>query len=255
MSVIYVGHRGGRKAGFVENTKEAFLDGAMNGCRALECDVRITKDNVLVISHDFTLERLTKLSDYPTNININDSSYDEIKNILLVQENKHGLSYGYICLFETYLKICKEYNMIPVIELKQTNNICVDIDNSEKNNFCNLKLIIDMVQKYLLLDKAVFISFMKPCLVYLRSKYPNVKIQLLSNDLNNFTLEELEKEKFDLDIQYLLCTKELVDKCHDKGIKVNIWTLNDEQLLKNYLDMGVDYITSDYIYHNIDEKN
>ena len=42
-------------------------------------------------------------------------------------------------------------------------------------------------------------------------------------------------------------SKELVEKCHRRGIKVNIWTLNDKALLQEYLDMGVDYITSDFL--------
>ena len=60
--VIYVGHRGGRMYGAVENTKEAFLSGVKAGCKALECDVRVTKDGVLIISHDPDLKRLTDKS-------------------------------------------------------------------------------------------------------------------------------------------------------------------------------------------------
>ena len=51
----------------------------------------------------------------------------------------------------------------------------------------------------------------------------------------------------DIDINFNYCTKELVDKFHQNGLKVNIWTLNDETLLEKYLDMGVDMITSDWI--------
>jgi glycerophosphoryl diester phosphodiesterase len=57
----------------------------------------------------------------------------------------------------------------------------------------------------------------------------------------------MEEKKIDLDILHTMCTKELVDACHERGIKVNIWTLNDRTKLEEYIEMGVDYITSDFI--------
>ena len=51
-------HRGGRME-FDENTLEAFLASADAGYRGFDTDIRITKDGVLVIAHDATLERCT----------------------------------------------------------------------------------------------------------------------------------------------------------------------------------------------------
>lgn len=245
--VIYVGHRGGRMYGAVENTKEAFLSGVKAGCKALECDVRVTKDGVLIISHDPDLKRLTEYEGTPNDINVNNVTFDEIKNIKLSQVNPNNVGSGYICTFEEYLQICKEYDVTPVIEFKWTNGIYSSNEDENNKDFSNVYKVIDMVKKYDLFDKAIFITFMKYLTLYLRQTYPNIKLQQLSSVPVDEYIDLMGKLNIDIDILYTLCTKELVDKCHRRGIKVNIWTLNDKALLQEYLDMGVDYITSDFL--------
>ena len=85
MNTIYVAHRGCKINGGVENTEQAFVGGINAGAKALECDVRVTGDLVYIISHDPTLERLTKESNVPCEIDVNKASYNEIKDVELVQ--------------------------------------------------------------------------------------------------------------------------------------------------------------------------
>lgn len=245
--VIYVGHRGGRMYGAVENTKEAFISGAKAGCKALECDVRVTKDGVLIISHDPDLKRLTEYEGTPNEINVNNVTFEEIKNIKLSQVNLNNVGTGYICTFEEYLQICKEYDVTPVIEFKWTNGIWANNENPDSYDFSNLPKVIEMVKEYGLFEKAIFISFMKKLILHLRKTYPTMHLQQLSHQPVDEYVDMLGELNIDIDILYTLCTKELVDRCHEKGIKVNIWTLNDKTLLNQYLEMGVDYITSDFI--------
>jgi glycerophosphoryl diester phosphodiesterase len=42
-----------------------------------------------------------------------------------------------------------------------------------------------------------------------------------------------------------VCTKAFVTKCHEDNIKVNVWTINDEQTMRDLIDIGVDGIMSD----------
>lgn len=245
--VIFVGHRGGRMYGAVENTREAFIDGAKAGCPALECDVRITTDGKIVISHDPDLKRLTENGDNPTEINVNNSSYEELKDIELTQINPNNVGKGHICLFEEYLQICKEYDVVPVIEFKWATGIYASNEDESIQDFSNVHKVVDMVKEYGLYDKAIFITFMKYLTLYLRKTYPDMKLQQLANISLEEYLDTFAELNIDVDILYTLCTKEFVDKCHSKGIKVNIWTLNDKSLLSKYIEMGVDYITSDFI--------
>jgi glycerophosphoryl diester phosphodiesterase len=65
---IISGHRGGIIKGFPENTIESFENTLKHTPAFFEIDPRLTKDNVIVLMHDATLERTTngtgKLSDY-----------------------------------------------------------------------------------------------------------------------------------------------------------------------------------------------
>src|SRR5690606_2801152 len=52
-------HRGGPTEGFPENAIETFENSYRQQPVIIECDVRLTKDSVLVLIHDETLERTT----------------------------------------------------------------------------------------------------------------------------------------------------------------------------------------------------
>ena len=247
MSSIYIAHRGSRVNGGVENTKEAFLGGIKAGASGLECDIRFTKDNVIIISHDPTLERLTEESNEKHTINVNNVTFDEIKNVELVQEYNNVSHKGYICLFDDYLKLCKDNNIMPVIELKWTNGIFSDNNNKDIYDYSNIEVVINKIKEYGLINKCYIISFMSGCIEYIKNNYSDIKLQWLCSSNVNDNLDWCLENGVDIDINFNYCTKELVDKFHQNGLKVNIWTLNDESLLEKYLDMGVDMITSDWI--------
>lgn len=76
--VIITGHRGGMVTGFPENSIATFENTLNHTPAFFEIDPRLTKDSVIVLMHDATLDRMTtgkgKLSDY---------TYKELKDIRL----------------------------------------------------------------------------------------------------------------------------------------------------------------------------
>lgn len=67
-SILVSGHRGGREKGFPENSIEGFENVLRQMPAFFEIDPRLTKDSVIVLMHDATLDRTTtasgRLSDY-----------------------------------------------------------------------------------------------------------------------------------------------------------------------------------------------
>lgn len=67
-TILISGHRGGREAGFPENSIEGFQQVLSKSTAFFEIDPRLTKDSVIVLMHDETLDRTTngtgKVSDY-----------------------------------------------------------------------------------------------------------------------------------------------------------------------------------------------
>lgn len=75
-------HRGGPYPGFPENSLQAFENTIKHTHAIIEFDVAITKDSVLVLMHDNTLDRTTTGKG-----NVIDWTYDELKEISLVDIN------------------------------------------------------------------------------------------------------------------------------------------------------------------------
>ena len=75
---IISGHRGGMGKGFPENSIATFKNTLVHAFAFFEIDPRLTKDSIIVLMHDVTLDRTTtgkgKLSDY---------TWDELKDLKL----------------------------------------------------------------------------------------------------------------------------------------------------------------------------
>ena len=124
---IMIGHRGCRQG--VENTEEAFLNAVKNyGFQALECDVKVTSDNKYVCWHD---DVITKCS---PNCTIYTNTLATVQSKTLTQTRNSVTYTGKICTVDRYLEICRDYNVIPIIELKWASGI----NNNDMSNFAGL---------------------------------------------------------------------------------------------------------------------
>ena len=69
-------HRGA-SSDFPEHTREAYLEAIQQGADGFECDVRLTKDGVAVLWHDFDMKRATQSRFLGT---ISDLTFNEVCN-------------------------------------------------------------------------------------------------------------------------------------------------------------------------------
>lgn len=81
-------HRGGPSKGFPENAIETFANIASHMPAIIECDIRITKDSVLVLMHDETIDRTTN-----GHGNIHEMSYEELRQFNLVDTEGNPTPY------------------------------------------------------------------------------------------------------------------------------------------------------------------
>lgn len=225
-----VGHRG---SGYgVENTADSFRKGIELGYRYLETDIKFTKDTILVCSHDDTTERLGgKLA-------LADATLEQLQAEEL-RQNRNGIDYtGRICTFDEYLDICRDGGAIPVIELKYTAGI-------NRNDTSNIPRLIAILDSKGMRDKCVILTSQKNCLEYIRSNYPGMTLQFLTGKYWANHFDWCVENRLDVDIQKGHFDKETVDKFHNAGLKVNVWTVNDPEEVKAFTEMGCDFITTD----------
>lgn len=231
-----VGHRGSYWG--VENTAEAFVNGARAGYDGLECDIKITADGEYVISHDDDLSRLGH------SVSIEGSTLASLQELELSQTRGDATYTGRLCTLAEYLDICNQYDCFPVIELKW----CTGIHSNESgnNDFSKIPGLIGLIREKGLAEKAVILSSMRGCLEYIRSNYPEIQIQFLTGQYWANHFDWCVEQGFDVDIQIGYFDEKAVKQFHDAGLKVNVWTVNSESNFLTYYDYGCDMMTTDY---------
>ena len=135
-----------------------------------------------------------------------------------------------------YIHICKRYDKVAVLELK--NRIPTE----------DIAQIVKKIEDADFLDKTIFISFDWQNLTDIKEMRPKQKVQfLLSEQCDDFLIDKLAANGMDLDIYYERVTKELVDKLHAKNIEINCWTADHAEDAERLAEYGVDYITSNIL--------
>ena len=217
-----------------ENTCAAFLAAANRSHFGIETDVHESADGQFVIMHDETTKRITNDE---VDINIEENPYDAYRNIVLPDiDGSKVRSDLRIPLLAEYINICKKYEKICVLEVKNPF--------SEES----LARMVKEIAALGYLDHVIFISFDWKICITLRRLLPDQQIQwLTSYEVNDETIQKLVDNRLDLDIHYYQLNRELISKLHAAGITVNCWTCDSPEKAYKLVEMGVDMITSNIL--------
>lgn len=219
---INYAHRGASTY-FPENTMISFRNGLEMGANGIETDVQITKDGVLVLFHDDTLDRVTGKTGC-----IADYTYAE----LLEFDVKNGDLYAKIPTFEEFLVEFADKNITFAIELKVKGVA---------------KQTADIIYKYGVQEKVIITSFIYDALIEIKDCAPNLRRGYLFYGLDDKTRKEINV----LDL-YEICPKgtdvckEEVDEYHQKGYGVRAWGMANEQIMIETIEKGVDGMTVNF---------
>jgi len=219
MNILSIGHRGA-KGHYIDNSVKSILTAKLLGSDLIEVDVQLTKDNIFVLYHDnklqsFMMEEEKELCD----IYFNELLTEDICTL-----NK-GL--GYIQSGET---------CVPYLDLK--------IPESKEEDEQYIKDYGDKLVTFLMEDNNGMIllaSFNKFLIDYLR------KTDYASYFLFGYIYEMGEKpteEQLNAKVDVYVFDWEDVDIKVD-GLKF-VYTVNEEEDIKEMVRKGVDGIVSDY---------
>lgn len=243
---LIVGHRGSQWG--VENTRTAFINGANAGAWGLECDIRVSADGTFIISHDDNFKRLGG-----SEAKIADMTTEALLSTRLTSK-RHGVTYaGTPCTLGEFLDICKEYQVVPVIEVKVCTTIHSNTKAENEPVFDGIPALINLIDQKGLSDKAVIISFMPGVVDFIHRHYPDITVQVLAGEEDGTIMEWVEwckQYKMDLDVVHTIVTKEAVDAMHAAGLKVNVWTVDRIEDFERVKAMGVDFITTNARFPN-----
>lgn len=163
-----IAHRGvHNEKDIIENSLEAFKK-AVNKNYIIELDVHFLKDGEVVVFHDDNIERMTGI-----NKNLKDCTYDEIRNIKLLNKNT------YIPKFSDVLKLVD--GKVPIlIELKNDNKVGL-LESS----------LVQILKKYN--GKYAVQSFNPLSIMWFKNNYPNIIRGQLVCKFKNKKMDNIKK--------------------------------------------------------------
>ena len=227
---LMVAHRG--MSGIEkENTFAAFVAAGNRNHYGIETDVHVTVDGKFVCIHDDTTGRVAI-----DNLVVEESTFDTLRNLLLTDvDGKKGRTDLRIPTLQEYIQICKKYDKVAVLELK--------------NHFPEEDVIriIEIIQQEGYLSNVIFISFDFENMLTIRRLLPKQRAQYLTVKYSEELVEQLVNERLDLDILHEALTKENIEYMHSRGIVINCWTVDDPARGEELASWGVDYITSNIL--------
>ncbi|MCH7587322.1 MAG: glycerophosphodiester phosphodiesterase [Chloroflexi bacterium] len=230
-SPLVIAHRGA-SAYAPENTLAAFRLAEELGAQAIELDVKLTKDERVVVLHDATLERTTSgrgpLSKF---------SYEEIKHL------DAGSSFG-----PTFAK-----EIIPTLEQVFIHLGSGMLINIELTNYANPfdalpAKVVEIVRRAGNASQILFSSFSVIALIRARRMAPEIPTGLLVRNSTAMWLTALMQRL--LKVEYFhpqdgMVTARMLDKIRNMNMAVNVWTVNDQSRMRTLLDMGVAGLITD----------
>jgi len=217
-----IAHRGFWKTeGSAQNSIMALEKAAEAQLYGSEFDVLMTADGKVVVNHDSSIEGMV----------IAETPYKKLKNIRIKNGEK-------LPTLKNYLKKGKKLDIQLILEAKS-------LPTKEMEDEAIAKMV-KMVKKMGLEKQVEYISFSLNMCEQLAKLTPESEIAYLEGNIAPSELKKKGINGIDYHLNVILNKHpEWVEEAHRLGMKVNVWTVNNESDMKKLIDMKVDYITTD----------
>ncbi|RME06494.1 MAG: glycerophosphodiester phosphodiesterase [Anaerolineae bacterium] len=228
------------------DTLAAFENAARLGVDVLEMDVHASRDGVLVVMHDATVDRTTDGSGA-----LKEMTLEQIKTLDAGYNwsPDGGLSYPYrgqdirVPTLEEVFQAFPGYRMN--IEIKQT-------EPSIAAALC------DLIRQYHMLDRVLVASFHAQAMSEFRAACPEVATSMHEDEIRPLyflarvglaglvspAAQAVQVPEYWGNIHVLVPS--FVRGAQRRGVQVHAWTINEPADMQRLLDLGVDGIITDY---------
>lgn len=222
--VKVIAHRGyWTVPGSAQNSIAALIKADSIGCYGSEFDVWMTSDSVLVVDHDGW-------------INGHGVQYSPAE-IICAQKLKNGET---VPTLEQYFEeAVKHPNLRLICEMKFPNSRHQEAEMAKK--------ICEMAKRFGVEDRIDYITFSRDGMYSLMNNaHKGAEVYYLTGDFVPEQLKYMGAAGADYGIWIFQKHPEWVKQIHDLGMKVNVWTVDDEKGMQWCIDNGVDFITTNY---------
>lgn len=219
----------------IDHTLVSVQTGLKLGADVVEEDVRVTKDGIPVLAHDDEWVTVDGLK-----LSIAQMAFEELSELQFEVTHREQRETIQICRLEDMLPLIKASGKVVNLDLK--------VDES-------IGPVASLVKQYGMLEQA-FLSGCEMDRAMLAKRLNPEMPKLLNTDTNLFrtlpyrdamvqTCEDaLAASCFGINIHYKIVSPELMDYATSLGLPVYVWTVNEEELMRQYADLGVASITT-----------
>lgn len=226
-NVNLVAHRGFSVVA-PENSDEAFIKAGEADFFAAECDIQLSKDNVWVVNHNDTIDKMTDGEG-----EIREMTYAEISEFF-IDNGHHWREYAKqkLITLDDYLEICNEYEIIPQIEIKSGNYECLDTVLAALDKYEGMR------------EKAIIISFDGVVLEKLRNLDGDIELWYLTHEIEDKVIRLAVLNNYTIAFNCKKYDEEMMKEAQSKNINLAAWTVDSPPIYKELYDLGVRNFTT-----------
>lgn len=222
-SILISGHRGGREKGFPENSIQGFENVLSQLPAFFEIDPRLTKDSVIVLMHDATLDRTTtgkgKLSDY---------TWAELQDIRLKDYDGNVTDYK-----------------IPTLEeaiIWSKGKTVINLDKKD----VPMEMIVKLIKKHNAENNVMLTVHTGAQARYYYDRFPTIMLSAFSRNIKEYEDLVISGVPWENMIAYVSYSidennKAIVDMLHAKGVRCMISVAPTHDRLENAQERNLKY--------------
>ncbi len=215
----------------MENTLPAILDAQARGMDFAEIDVQLTRDGVPVLFHDGDLRRLAGRSE-----SVGELDLASLKEIPL-SDHAHLDANARIASLEEVLQALEGGTMGLLVELKPESG----------SGAALAAAVMELIERYGFGERSMFMSLDYTCLMPLIEKHPEWWIGFCLFGTSGDIDESIWRYDVDfLAVEEALVSGRLILQAREQSLPVYVWSVYDDERMRQYLEMGVSGIITDY---------
>ncbi len=234
-------HRGSR-ADYDDNAAEGFAESLKRGVRGFETDIRLTKDNELVIMHDKDVSRTTTGTG-----DIHDLTMAEVTALTLKRSGKH------VPTVRRVMEVFRGVKGIRVeLEMKESAKA---LGSVRGEIYC--RKLHDLAAEIMEPGTYVFTSFSFDTLETMKRLFPDAPIGAIYGKPLTRQLVDKAAAIGCIGVAPLLdgTTKDAIDYAHEKGMVTTPWMIQTYRDYAKCFALGGDTGTSDHSWKLIKKVN
>ncbi len=225
---LVIGHKGASKT-CPENTLKAFKKAIELKADYIEFDVHLSKDKKIVVSHDPDIQRIT-------------GQPGIIKEMTLSELKQFDFGEGE--------QIPTMEEVIEVTKGKIGLQVEIKARGLEKQ-------LVSILKREGLIETTIISCFIHSKLLKIQKLEPNLKLaalepaiigrDVLPSDHEKIVANAVKNNFFAIHPEYSLITEDFIKLSHKNGLRVHAWTVNDKEVMRKFVRMGIDGIITDDI--------